>query len=70
MRLLKRSNTSGKTLVKYQVHEVAPRYAILSHRWGADTDEVSFKGLMNRTGERVQAWIQKAQLLCRTSQPR
>ena len=27
-----------------------PRYAILSHTWGADTEEVSFKDMMDGTG--------------------
>ena len=52
MRLLKRNNTGEFSLTKDLVsdHEGIPRYAILSHTWGADTEEVSFKDLMDGTG--------------------
>ena len=28
-----------------------PKYAILSHTWGADTEEVTFRDLMGGTGK-------------------
>jgi hypothetical protein len=31
--------------------DTTPQYAILSHRWGADADEVTFKDLSRNTGK-------------------
>ena len=51
MRLLKRNNTDEFNLTNYLVRDDAiPRYAILSHMWGADTEEVSFKDMIDGTG--------------------
>jgi Heterokaryon incompatibility protein (HET) len=52
MLLLKRDNTSEFSLTKDLVkgHDEIPRYAILSHTWGADTEEVSFKDMIDGTG--------------------
>ena len=51
MRLLKRSKTGEFSLTKDLVSDdMIPRYAILSHTWGADTEEVSFKDMMDGTG--------------------
>ena len=52
MRLLKSDNTGEFSLTKYLVsdRDDIPRYAILSHTWGADTEEVSFKDIMDGTG--------------------
>jgi len=48
MRLLKCDNFS---LTNYLVRDdLIPRYAILSHTWGADTEEVSFKDMIDGTG--------------------
>jgi hypothetical protein len=33
------------------LHQEIPRYAILSHTWGPDNEEVTFQDLMNGTGE-------------------
>ena len=38
-----------------------PRYAILSHTWGADNEEVIFKDLMERTGKINKAGYKKIQ---------
>ena len=51
IRLLERNNAGEISLTKYLVGDDIPRYAILSHTWGADTEEVSFKDLMDGTGK-------------------
>src|SRR5467141_5309047 len=51
MRLLKVNYNTGKSLVRLN-SPVIPRYAILSHTWGADTEEVSFKDMIDGTGKR------------------
>jgi Heterokaryon incompatibility protein (HET) len=51
MRLLERNNAGEISLTQYLVGDDIPRYAILSHTWGADTEEVSFKDLMDGTGK-------------------
>ncbi|KAF2474922.1 uncharacterized protein BDR25DRAFT_113011 [Lindgomyces ingoldianus] len=51
MRLLRRSDTGEFTLTEDFVgDEAIPRYAILSHTWGADAEEVTFEDLTNGTG--------------------
>jgi len=50
MRLLRRSVTDDFSLTPFP-DEAAPRYAILSHTWGADTEEVTFDDLTNGTGK-------------------
>ena len=49
MRLLERNNAGEFSLTKDFVDDV-PQYAILSHTWEADTEEVTFKDLMDGTG--------------------
>jgi hypothetical protein len=51
MRLLERNNAGEISLTKYLVSDDIPRYAILSHTWGADTEEVTFKDLIDGTGK-------------------
>ena len=52
MRLLLRGNTGEFSLTKDLVgDDTIPPYAILSHTWGADTEEVTFKDLINGTGK-------------------
>ncbi|XTI92244.1 WD40 repeat-like protein [Cenococcum geophilum] len=52
MRLLLRSNTSNFSFAEEFIGDDAiPPYAILSHTWGADTEEVTFEDLTNGTGE-------------------
>jgi hypothetical protein len=52
MRLLLRSNTGEFSLTKDWVgDESIPPYAILSHTWGADDEEVTFEDLKNGTGK-------------------
>jgi hypothetical protein len=53
MRLLLLSNTGEFSLTKDLVgDDPIPPYAILSHKWGPDTKEVTFKDITNGTGER------------------
>ena len=51
MRLLK-FETNGQFCLTNDIIGDVPPYAILSHTWGADTDEVTFKDLEEGTGER------------------
>lgn len=51
MRLLQSSNVSEFSLTKNLVGDEIPRYAILSHTWGADTEEVTFQDLIDGTGK-------------------
>jgi hypothetical protein len=52
MRLLQHSNTGEFSLTKDLVsNDPIPPYAILSHTWGLDADEVNFEDLMNGTGK-------------------
>ena len=51
MRLLKRNATGKFSLTKdFVSDDMIPRYAILSHTWGTDTEEVSFKDMIDSTG--------------------
>ncbi|KAN0071560.1 HET domain containing protein [Elaphomyces granulatus] len=53
MRLLKGNNTGEISLTKdLLVSDDIPHYAIFSHTWGTDTEEVSFKDMMDGTGKR------------------
>jgi hypothetical protein len=49
MRLLKWKNNGDLSLTKDLIHDIPP-YAILSHTWGADTEEVTFEDLTDGTG--------------------
>jgi Heterokaryon incompatibility protein (HET) len=51
MRLLEYNSSDEFSLTKYFVGDDVPRYAILSHTWGADTEEVTFKDLMDGAGK-------------------
>jgi len=46
MRLLRRSDTGEFCLTQFR-DEAIPPYAILSHRWGSETEEVSFRDFVN-----------------------
>lgn len=50
MRLLK-FGSRGKLSLPVDFIEDIPRYAILSHTWGADGDEVTFNDLKNGSGK-------------------
>lgn len=49
MHLLERNNDNEFSVTKDYGDDI-PRYAILSHTWGADTEEVTFKDLIDGTG--------------------
>lgn len=50
MRLL-RCNNGGEFSLTKDFGDDIPRYAILSHTWGLDTEEVTFKDLMDGTSK-------------------
>jgi hypothetical protein len=50
MRLLERNNDGEFSLTKDFGDDI-PRYAILSHTWGVDTEEVTFRDLIDDTGK-------------------
>jgi hypothetical protein len=49
MRLLQRDGAGRYRLEKFTGDDVVPCYAILSHTWGSDNDEVTFADLENGT---------------------
>ena len=51
MRLLERNSAGELSLTKDFVGDNIPKYAILSHTWGADTEEITFQDLMDGTGK-------------------
>jgi hypothetical protein len=51
MRLLQYDNDSEFSLTKDFVRGRIPEYAILSHTWGADTDEVTYRNLTDGTSK-------------------
>jgi Heterokaryon incompatibility protein (HET) len=50
MRLLKLEDNGEFSLIEFIGNKI-PRYAILSHTWGADGEEVTFKDLIKGTGK-------------------
>ena len=50
MRLIKDEGQGKLSLVEYCDNTI-PQYAILSHTWGSDNEEVTFKDLMEGTGK-------------------
>jgi hypothetical protein len=62
MRLLLRSSTGEFSLTKeFEDNDTIPPYAILSHTWGAESDETTFEDFANGTGE-DKAGYEKVQL--------
>ncbi|RFU32244.1 hypothetical protein B7463_g4094, partial [Scytalidium lignicola] len=51
MRLLQRNSTGWLSLTEDLNGDGIPEYAILSHTWGADIEEVTFEDIINGTGE-------------------
>lgn len=51
MRLLKRADGNELGLTDDLPPDKVPRYAILSHTWGPDSDEVTYRDLMDGTGK-------------------
>lgn len=50
MRLLKKDEQGNLILVQHE-HDNVPPYAILSHTWGPDSEEVTYKDLVEGTGK-------------------
>lgn len=50
MRLIEDDGRGSLRLVEQDKNNL-PRYAILSHIWGADSEEVTFKDLIEGTGK-------------------
>src|SRR4051794_31465518 len=50
MRLLERKDNDKFSLTKDLINNI-PAYAILSHTWGGDDQEVTFKDVTNGTGQ-------------------
>ena len=53
MRLLRRSETGGFSLTEDLVEDRTCPYAILSHRWLADTEEPTFEDLAHGSGKKL-----------------
>jgi hypothetical protein len=51
MRLLERNGAGELSLTKDFVSDNIPEYAILSHKWGADTEEVTYRDLIDGAGK-------------------
>jgi len=51
MRLLEYNSAGQLGLTKIFVGDNIPEYAILSHTWGADTEEVTYRDLIDGTGK-------------------
>jgi Heterokaryon incompatibility protein (HET) len=56
MRLLKDDGQGNFILVEHHDNNIPP-YAILSHTWGADSEEVSFKDLTEGTGKNKAGYV-------------
>ena len=69
MRLLKRNNAGEFSLTKDLVggRDDIPHYAILSHTWEPDTEEVSFKDMMDGTDMSKSGYVREDPVLRRTS---
>jgi hypothetical protein len=50
MRLLKIEDNGDLSIVEYMDESKFPAYAILSHRWGDDNEEVTFQEMQQKTG--------------------
>jgi hypothetical protein len=51
MRLLEHNSAGELSLTKDFVGDNVPEYTILLHTWGADTEEVTFRDLVDGTGK-------------------
>jgi len=55
MHLLRRDTNGEFSLADYDDRHLPP-YAILSHTWGSDNDEVSFKDIVKGIGKEKQGY--------------
>jgi uncharacterized protein YerC len=51
MRLLEYNSAGQLSLTKIFIGDNIPKYAILSHTWGVDTEEVTYRDLIDGTGK-------------------
>jgi hypothetical protein len=51
MRLLQYNNDGEFSLTKDLLGDDIPDYAVLSHTWGRDTEEVTYKDIIDGTGK-------------------
>jgi hypothetical protein len=58
MRLLKQDEDGGLTITSFHENELPP-YAILSHTWGGDTDEVIFADLVGSSNKAKHGYMKK-----------
>jgi hypothetical protein len=49
MRLLRREDDGSFSLTEFMGQDI-PSYAILSHTWGADSQEVTYQDILQNTG--------------------
>jgi hypothetical protein len=56
MRLLKINADGELSLVEYVDEQAAPPYAILSHRWGEDHEEVTLKDFIDGSGQNKKGY--------------
>ena len=61
MRLLERQNEGDFRLTANVLDRDLPRYAILSHTWGDDSEEVSYEDLVEGSGQNKVGYRSSAQ---------
>lgn len=66
MRLLERQTGGEICLTADLLYQNLPRYAILSHTWGDDGEEVSYTDLVQGFGD-AQGWLPEDPVLYRAS---
>src|SRR6266536_893292 len=68
MRLLEYNNNGELSLTKDFVSSEIPEYAILSHTWGADTEEVTYRDVIDGTRKNKvgykKIWFYREQARC------
>lgn len=55
MRLLRREDDGSFSLTEFIGHDT-PRYAILSHTWGADNQEVTYQDTLQNMGHKKNGY--------------
>jgi hypothetical protein len=68
MRLLEYNDDGEFSLTEDIVSGEIPQYAILSHTWGADIEEVTHRGLIDSTGKNKVRY-EKIRFLCEATAP-
>lgn len=60
MRLLKKEEDGSFSIREYFDHEIPP-YAILSHTWGSDDEELTYKDIVKKRGRNKELGYNKLQ---------